>query len=582
MWKGGEDLRRFFLFVTALFLIFALGVGVSAAPSSPKISYFATVTADSRCQVNMTVTTRLTEVSPDLTFPIPGDAGNVALNGSRVFPSRNGDKRYISLRRVLGKSTGDITFTVSYTLPDVVHTSDLGTLELQLPMLSGLVYPVEYFEFSVTMPTALDTLPGFTSGYHKAGIEEYLTYQVDGNVITGATTAALKDHETLSMNLAVNDILFPQGLTDIQDWSAGSMAMIICGVLALLYWLFALRFLPLQKVRSTELPDGYTAGDIGSILHLQGMDVTMTILSWARLGYVLLETDRRGNVRIHKRMSMGNERKEAEQKLFRALFSRRNVVDTTGTQYAQFCLDARKKPKGLSELVRKRSGNPMVFRILASGIGLFGGVCIAIVLGNGAALQGLLILVLATLGTISGYMIQSWARCLTVYDPVRLATCLILSAAWLALSLIAKIPAVGFGMVLGLLFAGLLLAWSGRRSDQGKLLAAQIKGLRQHLTTGDKNQLQQLLRQDPDYFFTLAPSAIALGKGASFAKRFGKIPMERCPYLIGAVPPTATAIQWMQLLQRCVRSMNRRAESRPLELVLQFIQNLWQLIPIKK
>ena len=228
-------MRRFFLFVTALFLIFALGVGVSAAPSSPKISYFATVTADSRCQVNMTVTTRLTEVSPDLTFPIPGEAGNVALNGSRVFPSRNGDKRYISLRRVLGKSTGDITFTVSYTLPDVVHTSDLGTLELQLPMLSGLVYPVEYFEFSVTMPTALDTLPGFTSGYHKAGIEEYLTYQVDGNVITGATTAALKDHETLSMNLAVNDILFPQGLTDIQDWSAGSMAMIICGVLALLY-----------------------------------------------------------------------------------------------------------------------------------------------------------------------------------------------------------------------------------------------------------------------------------------------------------------------------------------------------------
>jgi hypothetical protein len=57
--------------------------------------------------------------------------------------------------------------------------------------------------------------------------------------------------------------------------------------------------------------------------------------------------------------------------------------------------------------------------------------------------------------------------------------------------------------------------------------------------------------------------------------------MERCPYLIGAVPPTGTAIQWAQLLQRCVRSMNKRAESRPLELVVQFFQNLWSLIPKK-
>lgn len=578
LWKGGEDMRRFFIFIAACLLIFALSVGACAAPSAPKISYFATVTADSRCQVNMTVTMHLTESAQDLSFPIPADAGNISVNGSRVFTSRSADRRYISLRRVIGKSIGDITFTVSYTLPDVVHTSELGTLELQLPMLSGLVYPVENFEFSVALPTAMDALPGFVSGYHQAGIEEFLTYQVEGNTISGSSTAALKDHETLSMKLAVTEQIFPQGLTDIQDWSAGSTAMVICGILALVYWLAVLRYLPLLKIRSTDLPDGYTAGDLGSILHLRGMDVSMTVLTWATLGYVMLETDRSGHVRIHKRMSMGNERKEAEQKLFRAMFVRRNTVDTASSHYAQLCLDAAKKAKGLHELVRKGSGNPLVFRVLASGIGLFGGVCIAIVMGNGAMLQGLLILALGIAGAASGFILQSWGQCLTVRDPARMALCLILSGTWLLLSLIAGVFPVGLGMVGGVLFAGLLLAWSGRRSEQGKLLAAQVLGLKKYLSTADPAQLQQLSQRDPDLFFTLAPSAIALGQGQAFARKFGKLKLDSCPYLMGIRAGSGSCGEWMQILQKCVRSMNRRAEKRPMELAIQFVQGLLQLL----
>lgn len=571
-------MRRFFLFVTALLLIFALGAGVCAAPSAPKIQYFATVTADSRCQVNMTVTMHITQDTGELTFPVPAQAGSISVNGSRVFTSRSGDKRYISLRRVIGKSTGDITFTVSYTLPDVVHTSELGTLELQLPMLSGLSCTVEAFEFSVTLPTELDALPGFVSGYHQAGIEEHLTYQVSGNIITGSTQAVLKDHETLSMKLAVTEALFPQGLTEIHDWSACVTAMIICGVLALIYWLLWLRYLPLGRVRCAEMPDGYTAGDLGSILHLQGTDLTMSVLSWARLGYVMLETDRAGRVRIHKRMDMGNERKEAERKLFRALFARRSVVDTAGTHYAQLCLDAAKKPRGLGELVRRKSGNPLVLRILSSGIGLFGGVCIAIVMGNGAVLQGLLILAFGIAGCVSGYIIQAWARCLSVHDPAQLTLSLALCILWLVLGGVTGMLPVALGMVLSLLAAGWLLAWSGRRSEQGKLLAAQVRGLKHYLTKADEAQLRLLCARDNDYFFNLVPSALAMGKGKAFARRLGKLPLEDCPYLMGAVPRSATAAQWMQLLQGCVRSMNRRSELRPLENMGQFFQGLLQLI----
>lgn len=577
-WKGGGKVRRFFLFVTAMILIFTLTTGVNAAPSAPKVSYFATVTGDSRCQVNMTVTMHLDQSAEDLSFPIPDQAGSVAVNGSRVFTSRKENVRQISLRRIIGKSTGDITFTVSYVLPDVIHTSELGTLELQLPMLSGLIYPIDAFEFSVTLPAGVDALPGFVSGYHQAGIEEYLTYQVEGATITGSALASLKDHETLSMKLTVSDTMFPQRLSDTQDWSACGTAMVVCAIAALIYWLLKLRFLPLRRARCTELPHGYTAGDLGNILHLRGMDVSATVLTWARLGYVMLQVERSGRVLIHKRMPMGNERKESEQRLFRALFSRRATVDTGSRHYAQLCLDAVKKPQGLTELVRRSSGNPKVFRMLASGMGLFGGVCVAIVMGNGALLQGLLILLLGTLGGLSGYLIQSWYRALIVRDPGRLILCLCFCLGWLVLAGIAGVFSVGLSMVIGLLIAGVLFSWSGRRTEQGKLLCAQISGLRHYLSSVRPEQVLLLCRQDPDYFFTLAASAIALGQGNAFARRFGKLRLEGCPYLVGVKAGNGTAPEWMALLQKTVRSMNHRADKQAIEQFIQFIQSLLGLI----
>ena len=570
-------MRRFFLFISALILIVSMAFGVSAAASAPQVNYYATVTTDSQCQVNMTVTVHLSEPNEGLTFPVPDDASSITVNGRRASVSKKDGKRLISLKKIVGKSTGDITFTVSYTLPDTVNTGELGTLELQLPMLSGFAYPIENFTFSVSLPTALDALPGFVSGYHQAGIEEYLDYRVEGNTISGSSLAPLKDHETLSMKLAVPEELFPQGLSAIHNWSGCVTAMLVCGGLALLYWLLMLRFLPLRRVRCAELPEGYTAGDLGSILHLKGTDVTMSVLTWAELGYVMLETDRNGRVRLHKRMDMGNERKEAEQKLFRALFARRTAVDATSSHYAKLCLDALKKPKGLSELVLRRSGNPLVFRVMAAGIGLFGGVALAIILGKGALLQGLLILLLGILGAVSGYGILTWGRCLQVHDPARLTGCFALCGIWLLLSVLAGAFVLGLGMVGGLLLAGWLFAWSGRRSQQGKLLAAQVSGLRRHLSYPSPDLLRQLCSQDPDYFFTMAPCAIALGKGKLFARRFGKQRFESCPYLTGIRPGSCTAGEWMQVLQKCVRTMNGRSEKRWLETLSQFFQNVFLL-----
>ena len=66
--------------------------------------------------------------------------------------------------------------------------------------------------------------------------------------------------------------------------------------------------MPLWRIRCTAAPAGLTAGELGSRLVHKGADLTMMVLSWAQLGYLLITMDESGRVFLHKRMEMGNER----------------------------------------------------------------------------------------------------------------------------------------------------------------------------------------------------------------------------------------------------------------------------------
>ena len=152
--------------------------------------------------------------------------------------------------------------------------------------------------------------------------------------------------------------------------------------------------------------------------------------------------------------------------------------------------------------------------------------------------------------------------------------CLAVCGIWLFLGLLAGAFSVALGMVLGLLGLGLLYSWSGRRSDLGKEVMAQTLGLRQYLRSGEKILLQRLQSENPDYFFSLAPYAMALGVEKAFAKRFGNKRMESCPYLITGKDDNLTAMDWILRLRSAVESMDERSRNLPLEKLLGLIGSM--------
>ena len=129
---------------------------------------------------------------------------------------------------------------------------------------------------------------------------------------------------------------------------------------------------------------------------------------------------------------------------------------------------------------------------------------------------------------------------------------------WLVLSLIAG----QFGMMLFAvsiqLLAGVASAYGGRRSELGKQTMSEILGLRRYLKTVSKDELQRILKSNPDYYYELAPYALALGVDKAFAKRFERLHQPNCTYLITGIETNRTAEEWYPLLREAVDSLNAR------------------------
>lgn len=567
-------MRRILSVLTGLCLLFVMALGVSAATGASSVASFATVASDGSCQVTVTATLLLEETVDKMVFPVPVQATGVTLNGSRVSAPKSDDVRNVDISRLTRGVTGSVSFNIHYSLHDVIHVTEEGLLELQVPLLSGFAYPVQTLEFSVTLPGAADALPGFVSGYHQANIEKDLTYIVEGATVSGSSQKALKDHETLTMTMMVSEEMFPQSIVKTADYHVGAVAMGICAGLALLYWLLALGNLPVWPQKSNQPPQGSNAGQLGCILGMQGLDLNLMVLDWARLGYLLIRIDRNKRVLLQKRMDMGNERSEYERGCFRNVFRKSDTVDTSQYSYAAYCRNVERKCGGIGEMIHRRTGNNRVFRGLAAGIGLFGGASLGIVLGNGAVLQWLLMVVLAAAGGVSGWVIQAWPEGLLLRRKHRLYTALALCGGWLLIGLLAEAFLLALWMVLGLLAAGALLFWAGRRTHQGRVAREQLFALRRYMKRDKHSQLQALCKEDPDYFFRMAPAALALGVDRQFARQFGGMRFSGCPYLTTGIDANMTAAQWNEMLHRALEMMDSRARQLPMEKLIWLLRSI--------
>lgn len=552
--------------ILVLLLCVVLLTGVLATPASAEsmatwVESYITVTSGGDCMVSTTARLYLDSPMDNLTFPVPLEATDITLNGGSARTTKTSTAIEVDISRITAGMAGEVPIALNYNIPGAVtvipreagETDEKKTeyyknyLQLVLPLLSSFSLPVQQLNFVVTMPENVVYQPVFSSIYQQTGIEASLTYEIDKNMITGRSIKTLNDHEAITMTMVVPREMFPTVDTYVREGNPEVVPMLICAALALVYWILFLRTWPLIRQRSVTPPEGVTAGEMGCHLTLAGGDLTMMVFNWAQLGYILIHRDG-GRVMLHKRMDMGNERSPFEVKVYKMLFGTRRSVEATTFAFARLSRKIFAMIPGERNLCKPNSGNTKIFRLFGCGIHLFCGICIAMNMTDIRLLQMVLSVILAVFGVISAWQIHEFAYRTHLRGKTRMYIGNVCALIWIALGFLCGQWIIPGCSVLGQYAVGYLAAYGGRRSDVGRHDAGKILGLRSYLKHISKEDIHRLLKTDPDYFFNMAPFALSLGVIHPFAKNFGSIKMDQCPYLVTRVHGKRTAGEWAELI----------------------------------
>lgn len=565
-------MRRVRCFLLLIFCICLLTTTVQAQTAATDISSVINVSADGRCQVTMTVRLHLDTPASSLTFPLPKNAENVSVNGSSVRTYVSAADPNVALADLssLNGISGDYQLMFSYSIPDVLYTQQAtektpAKLMMEVPLLCGFDYKVDIMSFSVTMPGEITGKPTFSSSYLQTGIESRISYVIGGQLINGSTTASLQDREKIALVMEVPQEMFPGKLYIERTGNPEIVPMSVCGALALIYWFIFMRTWPVFRHDRSVPIEGVTAGDLGCRLTAAGVDLTMMAFTWAQLGYLRIRVDRKGRVILEKRMDMGNERTDFEQRTFHSLFAKGDLVDATGSRYARLCRYVAETVSGIKEMYTKRSGNVRIFRVLGCGISVFCGICFAMNLVKGQIVRIMLSILLVIIGVTTAWGIQGGMYKIHVRGKIPLYVAAVGGTLWIVLGIVSGQWIMGLVVVAAQYLIGLLAAYGGRRSELGMYNAGQVLGLRHYLKKLDQQKLERLLENNPDYFFDMLPIAIALGVDTKFAKAFGNMRLPDCHYLLVARNDKRSAAEWALLVRKIADQMDKRQRRLELE-----------------
>lgn len=542
--------------VIALILcIFLFAVPAHAANAAASVSTTAVVTENSACAVTIEADIRLDDPAKGLKFPLGTDIDSVTLNGSPAPLKQSGGITSVDLSHLDGKM-GLFSCTISYTVNSVVTTDDDGKQIVTVPLLYGFPYPVEQMSFSVTMPTEFDTVPAFSSGYHGQDIERQMSASITGNVIRGSVAQELKDSETLFLTLTAPQGMFPASQNFGGSLSFDAAAMVVCAALALVYWLMTMCCLPRIAPRRSTAPEGISAGQIPAYLVHRSADLPMMVLQWAQLGYLIIHLDDNGRVFLHKKMDMGNERSTFELRCFRDLFGRKQMMDVSGYRFQKVCDKAAALSRRQSNGYRFPAGRERLFRMLSCLLGLFAGIAMGDAISTNHDWRPFLMGGLGAACALLCWLIQDGMYCLHLRGKAALKLGSVAMVILIMAGFLCHCPGYGLGAAGWNLLAGLMAAYGGRRTENGARIFGELLGLRRHMRKAGKEEVCRILASNRNYYFELAPYALALGLDKTFAEKFGDARLPACTWLATGID-SRTAPEWYLQLREAYTVMTR-------------------------
>ena len=464
---------------------------------------------------------------------------NISVNDTFEKYKKDG-KQYIKIGSSKKTVTGGKNYTIKYRY-NIVRSGVTNVDQLYYNLVvSDHSEPYGDVTFSITMPKDFDSSKlGFTIGTKRSEDSAKVKYVVDGKKITGRYEGVLNSNEALTVRCEL-----PKGYFTATDLDESFNNYVLVGIsvllliIAILITVISLKQKPGPLVEPVEFypPDNLNSSDIAYIYksgNLEDKDVTSLLIYFANKGCINIsqESDDDNDFKITKIKDYdGNN--EGERLFFEGLF------------------ESGKNDVGYDDLYDK------FYKVVGNVKKSVDKVNFSKIFTNSALLKFNLILLMAVIITVAVVGVNVYSEfdnlihvvigavalfvVVIIFTPkfmlgIRVVV-LLISWGFSAFLLIGNrtywlANFVGFICVIIMILCAYLLP---KRTEYGHNMLGRINGFKNFLITAEKDRLEALVMDDPQYFYNILPYTYVLGVSSKWIEKFDSITLKEPDWYNGS------------------------------------------------
>ena len=471
--------------------------------------------------------------------------------------------------------TGRHTYQISYTYNignDKLKDAD----EFYLNLIGNQwdTY-INKLTFTIKMPKDFDTDKiGFSAGkYGTSGIPKdgYFNYSVKNNVITGTYNKTLPPNNGFTVRITLPEGYFEKQKLKITIFDFIAICLpIILGIIAFSQWekygkdekiVETIEFNPPDNMNSLDVAYAYKG-------KANSNDVVSLLIYLANKGYIKIKVEETGSKLLKSKSYKiievkkydGND--ENERLFLERLFKNGTIYRTENNNVFKCVTKSDLEErfyKTVNEIIDNENTSEFKNKIFEKGVWnrakkiIILSLLVILTMSIGPLLNGTRIktTVIANLVLVAITMLFYLFALSSKFNNTRIKNIIILfvisffasfSFVFVILYDIVseiiinmnKLGLIELGIqVISLIFIMILVTLMKRRTKYGTEVLGRILGFKTFLKTAEKEKLETLVNQDPEYFYNILPYAYVLGVSDKWIKNFETISLMPPEWYVG-------------------------------------------------
>lgn len=468
---------------------------------------------------------------------------NIKVNEKFSTSTENGYK-VIKIGDANKTLTGEHTYVISYTY-DIGKDKLKDTDELYYNLI-GTEWDttINYLTFTIQMPKKFDKEKlGFSAGTYGSTNSSSVEYIVDDNRIEGFYTGFLRQGEGLTVRLTLPEGYFVRGSGNADGYVIGVIIVsIIFVVISAILWKIYGRDNKVVETVEFYPPEGMNSAEL-SFLYNGNVDdkgIISLLIYLANKGYLKIEDLGTknflygNNFRITKlKEYAGNN--ENERIFFNGLFKKKNSV-TNEDLYDRFYTTIDKIKRRINSKENKKkifepSSTKNIVRLVLMCIVIFILITVKPVIEYGDPESMIFALLFPVIGF--GFALGMILGKTKVFEKIfGLFWGIFFGGvpwALMVLPILIDEPRYFALYAIGLICVAIIIFFikiMPKRTPYGNEVLGKIKGFKRFLEVAEKEQLEELVSQNPQYFYYILPYTYALGVSDKWVKQFETIAIQ--------------------------------------------------------